>query len=473
MRAINSIGIRSAWGQQIVHIVAHVAGGGGGGSVDWTDIPGRPLVFRAVSRGGDDTTAPVPVGLYDETGASIYGWGRSYMLVRIRRSDGVVTFGQYYDVYGAGVVAAGRGAAALAADLNATTTDSVVVVYTYDEPNLNRLTGGLPEAMYRCGASRTIFGSPSFDTRSAYVLVAIGNSGEGNGFEAYCDHSVPARTFVDVGFQIHAGNLIVTGASTAPGSLADYGYTGTLDATTDIVLIARGNCVVAGNLAEKIGGITAWDSDVYSRDSAYGACYASAVVKQTTAHIMFGLNSDPASNSSYTSLDFCWYVRDDATALIYESGLSVGVAIPYAVGDTLVVLYDGSSVRYMQNGQSRRMVPVSADRVLFLDSSFYSLGGKLSNIRFGALSANDWQAIGGVGKAQDYATVGGTIGTNVDGIIDADNAPDYLTPGSLGSALSSGLTSGGRIATGLKVIGIYDDAGQLRVKLGDLTAPNP
>jgi Fibronectin type III domain len=429
IRAINSIGIRSQWGAQVVHIVAHVAAGGGGVS-DWTDIPGRPLFFRAVSQGYTDTASLVPAGLYDENGATLFGANRSYMLVRLRRSDGVVTFQQFYDVFAGGALSGGRDAAALAADLNATGTDSIVVLYTTDEPRTNRLSGGLDTAIYRCGGSPTIFGSPAFTVRAAYVLIAIGNCGEGNGFEAYCDSSVPTRIFCDVAFQLHGGNLIVTGASTLPGSLADYGYTGTLDATTDIVLIARGNCTVAGNLAEKVGGTTAWDSDVYSRDSAYGACVASATPMQANAHIMFGLNSDPTTDQNFTSLDFAWYVRDDGTALIYENGSNVGMAaIAYAAGDTLVVLYDGSRVRYMQNGQERRVVAATPGLVLFLDSSFYTPGGRLSHIRFGALSANDWASIGYVNVQtgqiganqvtevlQDFHDFAGATFNNLDGV---------------------------------------------------------
>jgi hypothetical protein len=137
------------------------------------------------------------------------------------------------------------------------------------------------------------------------------------------------------------------------------------------------------------------------------------------------------------------------------------------------VVYDGSSVRYMQNNVVRRSVAASAGRVFFFDSSFFSPSAKLANIRFGALSANDWQSIGGVGKAEDNATVGADIGINLGGQIDFGNAPDYLTPESIGSAVSNGSTSGGRIASSRNLIVIYDAANQWRIKLGDLDAPLP
>lgn len=206
--------------------------------VQWANVVGRPKLFRVVATGFAATSAPAGGGLYNgETGALILGPVRSYTLVRIRRSDGALTYWQHYDVLAEGTDAgnpagAGRGSAALATDLNATGPDSIVVVYSSDEPQGNRGNNGLPAAMYRCGASRAVFGSPQFKNRCAYVLIGIGGCGEGNGFEAYqgaVDNDVNA--WVDVAFQLASGQLLVTGMGATPRSLADYSYVGDLDAT--------------------------------------------------------------------------------------------------------------------------------------------------------------------------------------------------------------------------------------------------
>lgn len=86
--------------------------------------------------------------------------------------------------------------------------------------------------MYRCGASRAVFGSPQFKANSAYILVGIGGCGEGNGFEAY-NGAVDGDTsaWCDVAFTLQAGQLIVTGTTAVPRTLADHGYSGDLDAT--------------------------------------------------------------------------------------------------------------------------------------------------------------------------------------------------------------------------------------------------
>ena len=113
-----------------------------------------------------------------------------------------------------------------------------------------------------------MFGSPEFKVRSAYLLVSLGGCGEGNGFEAYSGSiDNDTNAWVDVSFFLHNGQLVISGTTATPRSLRDYAYTGTLDATTDLRLVARGNCKLSGNLGWKEGGADAWDADIYSVDS--------------------------------------------------------------------------------------------------------------------------------------------------------------------------------------------------------------
>lgn len=199
-RAVNAAGRASRWASAIAQVAQLSAYGA--------------RVFRVVAEGYSDTGAPASPTLWDaESGEDIAGfaYGRSYNLVVLRRSDGAVLYGKAYDVYGVGS-SGGWTAADLAADLNAQGSDVVVVVWTYDEPKQNRLTSGLDAAMYRCGASRAVFGSSTFRARAAYVLIGIPGSGEGSGFEAYqgsVDNSTSA--WCDVSFYLQSGQAIVSG----------------------------------------------------------------------------------------------------------------------------------------------------------------------------------------------------------------------------------------------------------------------
>ena len=214
-----------------------------------TTLPGiGQNSFIVGSNGSAATTSLFSAGLY-KNGTYISGtYGRSYTLIKIARASGEITFTRTYDVYGAGAVG-GYTAATLAADLNATYVDSIVVVIGFDEPQGNRLTSGLDTAMYRCGASRVVYGSVNFKYRASYILVGIGGCGEGNGAEAYqgtTDGDVNA--WCAIGFSIVGGMLTGVSNSYVPLTLQDYSYTGALDATKG----APSGTYVGGTLAETV-----------------------------------------------------------------------------------------------------------------------------------------------------------------------------------------------------------------------------
>lgn len=208
--------------------------GAGGGQVT---LPGMGQnSFRVVALGGSATSIPVGAGLY-VNGTLAVGVMRSFSVTIIRRSDGVIVNNNTFDVYGSGEVTAGRGATEMAAFLNSYGLDYIVVVVSNDEPYTNRMIAGLPEAMYRCGASRAVFGSPAFQYRAAYILVGICGCGEGNGAEAY-QGSFPndPNAWAEMGFSLINGVLSGVSMSYTPKSLTDYGYTGDLNATAGATL---------------------------------------------------------------------------------------------------------------------------------------------------------------------------------------------------------------------------------------------
>lgn len=368
--------------QELLNKIAAVAAT----RADYLQTSGRPVSFRVASRGNSSTTQPIEAGFYNgENSATLYGAGRSYMLYVIRRSDAVPIFAQVYDVYGEGAGTNGIGAAQLANQLNYVTSAQIAVVYTFDEPQAHRLDYGLAEAMYRCGASRAIFGSPNFRRRSAYVLIGIGGCGEGQGFEAYQGAvDDDSSAWCDVSFQLFNSSLIVTGSAATPKTLQDYSYFGDLNATADIQLIGRG-VAISGNTATKTANTNAWDGDAYSKDSYAGGAFAQATVVEVVDSVMFGLNSDPTTDASYTSLDYAFQISAGGLAA-WESNVGVGLG-GVSAGDVLAVVYDGVTVRYLRNGNLLRQVPAGAGRTFFWDSSFLAPGNKLTNIRFGPLSA--------------------------------------------------------------------------------------
>lgn len=145
--------------------------------------------------------------------------------------------------------------------------------------------------------------------------------------------------------------------------------------------VARGNCVAAGPSARKVGGTTAWDSDFYSIQG-FTTCHVQCRAAQTNAYIMIGLNTDPATDSDYASLDYAFYLETGGTLSIRESGSSPGYSYFYSEGTVLAITYDGSTVTYLVNNIVVRTVSVSG-LTLYADASMYSPGGQLNDVFFG------------------------------------------------------------------------------------------
>jgi hypothetical protein len=100
-----------------------------------------------------------------------------------------------------------------------------------------------------------------------------------------------------------------------------------------------------------------------------------------------GLNQDPWAGNSYETLDYCWNLWGAPynNLYIYESGVGVSIGT-YAVGDTLEIIYDGSKVKYYQNGTLKRTVAAARGLNFYLDSSFFDPGMTVSGIHFGPLT---------------------------------------------------------------------------------------
>jgi len=207
-----------------------------GTTADWTGVKNRPSTYRVAARGLSATGFPLDSTLLDaDTNSSLSGPGSMYRVIKIHRTTKAVThLGDFNPLSGAGGALAQCNAMADA--LNGIDASHICVVYTFDEPSTNRRLGNLPAAMYRNGASRAVWGSDAFKYRGAYILVGIGGCGEGNGAENYAGavDSDP-NAWCDTTFQItNTGALVVSGATRGATTLLDYGYLGSLDATTNV-----------------------------------------------------------------------------------------------------------------------------------------------------------------------------------------------------------------------------------------------
>jgi hypothetical protein len=166
------------------------------------------------------------------------------------------------------------------------------------------------------------------------------------------------------------------------------------NATSDVVLVASAGITLGGNNAVRGATTAAWNEQVYSKDGYTGGAFAQASPQETNTAKVFGLNTDPTLDAADTGIDYAIYPTNGGALYASESGTFTIISASYAVGDVLAVTYDGSNIRYLQNGTVLRTVAVGAGIKFFFDSSFYNVGATLNNIRFGPLSSNNAASVG-------------------------------------------------------------------------------
>jgi beta-glucanase (GH16 family) len=108
--------------------------------------------------------------------------------------------------------------------------------------------------------------------------------------------------------------------------------------------------------------------------------------------------------------------------------------VTYQAGDQFTVRYEldkqsnTGKITYLQNGKVLRTV-ANLDPLLtfYFDSSIYTPGAQLRNIRFGKVGTIDWSSLGGAGLPADGATVGATIGQDLQGQMSSNPSdPAYV-----------------------------------------------
>lgn len=145
----------------------------------------------------------------------------------------------------------------------------------------------------------------------------------------------------------------------------------------------RGNCAYADSTIEKVGGVSAWDSDCYSLEGYTEGAFCSARCNSTSLAAMFGLNTDPLADSSYSSIDFAWYFTGAGSCEIYEGGVGIGSFGAYTTNTVLAIRHVGSMIQYIKGGVVVYSRPYTATSALFFDCSLYHGGVRLEGVRFG------------------------------------------------------------------------------------------
>jgi hypothetical protein len=173
-----------------------------------------------------------------------------------------------------------------------------------------------------------------------------------------------------------------------PGAAIDNVYFGSLNPANSSPYLARGQCNVSDESFTKVGGASAWDSDIYSLEG-YPTAHISFKANQTTAYFDIGFSINPGANQDYTSVGFGLYCTGAGT-LSFQTGSSItNLSVPYTTSDLLALTYDGTNMTLLKNNSSiytntiMGTIGVPAGTPVFLDSSFNTPGGGANTVQFG------------------------------------------------------------------------------------------
>ncbi|HXH91218.1 MAG TPA: hypothetical protein VNN25_06530, partial [Thermoanaerobaculia bacterium] len=190
-----------------------------------------------------------------------------------------------------------------------------------------------------------------------------------------------------------------------PGAAADNVYFGALNPANSSPFVARGQCVVSDENVQKIGGVSAYDSDVYSLEG-YPTCHLTFKANQTNCFLAIGFSEAPAATQDFTNIKSGFILNSDGTYREVINGVGGGASGTYTTKTVFALTYDGGTILPLVDGVS--IDPhgdfTTQNRIYFLDSSFYTPGGGVNTLQFGP---------GANLKLTDTSQLGSNAATNV------------------------------------------------------------
>jgi ribosomal protein S4E len=139
----------------------------------------------------------------------------------------------------------------------------------------------------------------------------------------------------------------------------------------------------SGNSITKTYNSNAWNAGASSLNTLNDNSYAYTVIAETNTLRAFGLSSSDL-NLNFTSIQFAFYINNNGTFGIYESGTNVynppAPLSTYVTGDTLKVAIEQTKVKYYKNSQLLYISNTAPVLPLLVDMSLNTVNSTLKNI---------------------------------------------------------------------------------------------
>jgi len=192
----------------------------------------------------------------------------------------------------------------------------------------------------------------------------------------------------------------ITNTSTTPPGL-DFSIQGAVDASSctavleqvkwKLTNLSSNMTVVSVNGLSKFQS-SSWDGGAASWNTVSNNGYFQFTATETTTSRMAGL-SNTYTSSSYTTIQYAFYLVAGGSLQIYESGSSKGTFGTYTTGDVLKISVENNVVKYYKNGTLLRTSATTPTLPMLVDVSVASVGGTIggayvSNLNSGSFTAN-------------------------------------------------------------------------------------
>lgn len=245
-------------------------------------------------------------------------------------------------------------------------------------------------------------------------------------------------------------------------SVGRYGPAGDLAQVSNSTWVANSLMTMFGDRAVRTSlAAGAWSGQVYSLESYTGGAYITGVAQRVGDDVFIGLNTDPTTDGSYTSIDYSLHWNSAGNVYAYNGATALNGGTPittYVAGDVFGVFYDGQFIRYTKNGTTIWTQPATLSQLkLYADSSFYSAGSSVGGLSFGPMTNSSvsrgsnlidasWWRPGGSGTPRWPANQHGSGGSDVfvlNQLPDGSTQPVWLATASTGVAATGGWEQGG------------------------------
>ncbi len=140
---------------------------------------------------------------------------------------------------------------------------------------------------------------------------------------------------------------------------------------------------VGGNTITNVGVANSWVNGGYSMQQVGPGGFVEFQAGEQATYKMIGLNSDPAADHSYCSIDYAWYPYSGGGYQVYENcGNPYGNGTAYSPSDVWKVYWNPNinRIEYIRNGVVQYTSGVVPSGIYYVDFSFYTSGASFTNV---------------------------------------------------------------------------------------------